>query len=212
MGEGQSTSGSDHCTGQYTLVPIVQTPKIDPGDTIKIDIYLLGAGEIDDNRLDVVYEFDNLINPKDRGEAESAVAIDIDGNIKTGEDPIQDDLIKTNYELPTTGRRFSFSERLINNNPNSETDFPPSKLGQSHDGNAPLRLNIQTDGNADPGDYALPLIFTYKAGDEIRQTQHHANIYVKSWVERHKIESTIAVIISGIVAVFTFISSFGPCG
>lgn len=197
-------------TGKYSLISIVQTPRIDPGDTIEVDLYVLGGGHIGDNRLDIIYGFQHLINADGQGQAESAVGIDLDGNIRTGQETIDDELIKTRYELPATGRQFSFASELINTHGHeSETDFPPSELGRSHDGNPPLRLEIKTGAEASPGNYELPLVFTYGSGEIIKQDRTHVGVHVNSWVERHRYASTIAIIASAVIALLSLIATSG---
>jgi len=36
---------------KYDLVPIIQNPIIDPGDTVKISLYITGWGDVDSQKF-----------------------------------------------------------------------------------------------------------------------------------------------------------------
>ena len=44
----------------YNIVPVLQTPDINPGDTVRIEIFISGAGEIGRRCLHILHPYRNL--------------------------------------------------------------------------------------------------------------------------------------------------------
>jgi hypothetical protein len=59
--------GSDHGQPSYRLIPTVQTPTIDPGETIEISIFAVGYGEVEKADLYVSFDHPNLIDYENIG-------------------------------------------------------------------------------------------------------------------------------------------------
>ena len=45
----------------YKLVPRINTPSINPGDTIDFDVFISGYGKIPKNRFNIFYSSKNLV-------------------------------------------------------------------------------------------------------------------------------------------------------
>jgi hypothetical protein len=58
---------SEHGQPSYRLIPTVQTPTIDPGETIEISIFAVGHGEVEKADLHVSFDHPNLIDYRNFG-------------------------------------------------------------------------------------------------------------------------------------------------
>jgi len=164
------------------------------------------------HQLDIIYNFPELVDITSPGSIIAAIGIDADGRIRTGEDAIEYEPLKTEYKLSSddleNGRRFSFPQGIIDaKEQGSSTGFPISKLGQSKDGYPPLQLKLRTASDASSGNYEFPIVFTYETNGEIKQNNRQIQVHVNSRVEQLQPWATRAVILSAFIALASLVVS-----
>lgn len=97
----------------------------------------------------------------------------------------------------------------------TETDdvpeVPDDLLGVQH---APIEIRIKTSEDCPPGDYDIPLTFTYTDVTEVRQSTVTPTVHVMSWYERNRAEIAVAGVFVGLLglisleALFNVVSNF----
>lgn len=203
---------SDDCI--LSIVVINHTPVVDPEETIKLSIYLLGHGVPEKNKLDLVYN-PSIINDSNPGEIRTYV--------KKGENIKQDQLSdgtilppgtvfpvgeeeKVNIDIPGTyvglqeGMFFPLSKAQSGRN------FPPIVSQSNHISHAPIEVEINLS-NCDSGDYQIPLVLTYGSDEEISQSREEATIHVTSKIERNRWEiAIISLLIAVVGLIVTFLA------
>lgn len=212
MGDASEKQGGDP-TGTYSLIPLVERQSVNPGEDIRIDVYIIGAGKIGDNQLDVIHEHPDLITD-DYGSIDVRVATKPTNEIVAGDEA--EAQYKTSYDLNETGGKFSFSPRYFREAKESfekaggvggeqPLAFPISYLDDRHDGKAPIHYELCTADDASSGDYRLMLLFTYKSDGIIHQDRQPVSIHVKSRRERWEPIPMYAIIGGAIVGFLTLI-------
>lgn len=194
------------------MVPLIEDTNISPGEDIEISAYIIGAGNIGKNQLDVIHEHPKLITD-DFGSITVRIATTPEGDIVTGKEA--EERFQTSFDLNKTGGKFSFAPRYFRETNRSaasaETDdgqplsFPISYLDDSHDGGAPIEYQLHTADDTPPGDYGLILLFTYESNGKIYQDRNEIPIHVKTLQEQWEPIPTYALIGGAIVAFFTLL-------
>lgn len=204
-------------SASYQVIPIVRRSKIEPGETVEIEIFITGSGDVESAKLQALHTQEDLIDEDEPGEMVYSV------DFKRGDDGcpelvMGEDALKSR-DIDNWGT-MAFVTEAIFYTP-SETDssdsvdmngddfeFQPIVGEAAHGGNPPLLLRLKTKGDARPGDYQIPFILTYGEEDAPLQSKATVDIHVQSWVERHRkvleilaIAGTMAIVITSIVSI-----------
>lgn len=194
---------------EYTTIAVNHTPEIDPGDTIRFDLYWSGSGIPDKNRLYLNYN-PALISDSDPGEIRMYVRMAT--NEKTGENhPVSGEEHKQLQKIDVPGTHIGLTETVFY--PDSSEDppewFVPSRISErGHDHHAPVEVRINTEGTP-PGDYTIPIILNYVTEGTLKQDRRNVDIHVTSWPERHRRALEIMGIIGAIATIGILIASMG---
>lgn len=201
--------GQAAAPGSYSLVPIQETSTIDPGDPIKISLYITGTGTITQNQLFVGHEHPDLVGAN-KGRLETCLVVD-DG-VVTGDNaedhgaPIVKDLSEAGGHVSLQTELF---EQMAPGEFDSNTDVPHFSVpytGTRHNGIPPLRYVLETDEDATPGEYDLPIVFLYELdGDEQFRERETVSVHVNTTRERIEPVPTAAVVIGGITSVLSLV-------
>lgn len=194
--------------GGYTIVPVLRTPSVSPSETVKIDIYIVGSGDIEDNRLDIAHVNPRVIS-EDFGTIKMALLKDPEGGIKTGKETNCYDSQRTNFNLNDTGGKFSFPQEYFSRSLDDEhptLHFDTTLLETKHDEMPPIQYQLETASWATPGDYSLMMVFTYDDGSgNIFRDIKDVTFHVDSFRERWKPYPTVAGILAAFFALISLI-------
>jgi len=204
----------------YTIIPIVRTPNINPGDTFEVDLYFSGAGYPNENKLAVYHSHPNLVNSENPGTFTTTIKWK-DGEIITGEDVLSDPSLTTQRDLDEYGflakvsnAHFIPDTEINLNDPDSNWPYPPKSSELGNDGIAPMEYRLNTAEDAAPGDYEISFVFTYgeeAVGDELRINQDRQNVSVHIKNKREQLEPipSIAAIAAALIALLSLIYTTG---
>lgn len=204
----------------FELVPILSTPTINPGETIKINYYFSGIGvpighPIDHGKL---YANFSGIKSNDNVKIERGVQgfVSDDGSkykVETGERAHQVKELPEHISNVTHGLDKSF---FLSHKPDepelSEGEIPPIHGEFDFGDHPPLIIKVPTSKDQDPGDYEIKNVFTYSQNNQIKASRENLTVHVNTWIERRAKMLKIATIIIAVIGVLLAILSFGVDG
>lgn len=198
-------------SARYTLVPFVHNPRIDPGEEILIDVFIIGDGDVPRSQLFIAHSYPILVSDN-IGRVKRSMTID-EGDIISGDaiDDVIEDCEEVSGDLTSTGGHYSFDERYLtelnyDEDEISKLGFPPSFLETRHDGRPPLRYRLPTDKGGTPGNYTVTIVFTYECEQgTIQQDRQDISIHVNNKREQWEPVPTIAGVFAAIIALFSLI-------
>jgi len=218
--------------GTYSLVPRIRNPSISPGDSIEIEAYITGFGDVPtDIKLYASYPSSILkvdkegyvgfaqtciIVGKDRDKNISSIAIGEKQRLKdinTGE------IITAVQKFPQnkTGSTFSLNEgiflkhQILSQLRGEEINEADKRiLGESSwDEYPPIFFKLNTSNNAPPGNHDIVLTIFYRDEDIIKIDQKYVVIHIKNWIQRNqKIINVIVVTLGSIALVSEIIQTY----
>lgn len=207
---------------KYTLIPIVRTPNVDPGDTFEVDLFVSGAGYPAENKLTTYHSHPNLVNQSNPGNLAVNIGWSNQGLV-AGESAQSSEVHISERKLSPTGFIMELSNanfceyKLLDNyseNNSPDWSYPPKLSEHSHDDLAPLQYRLNIDENADPGDYEISFIFTYgeeSTGDDlqINQDRQDVSVHVNTRTEQLEPIPSIAVISGAVIALLSLLYTTG---
>ncbi|WP_147435737.1 hypothetical protein, partial [Halobellus sp. Atlit-38R] len=168
----------------FTIIPIVENPVVNKGETVRIQLFVSGSGSHSKHKLYINYSYENLL---DTSEPKN-------GSIGFFKMPITTDsggINISSQELP----------------PNASYFYEPSRFGtatgkmtgETPDGQVPVRVSEATAGGyppmwvelnisseATPGDYGIPITFTHYDESTVAVTKETPTFHVNTWAEKHR--------------------------
>jgi hypothetical protein len=179
---------------KYSIIPIILESTLNPGDTLKIRVFVTGYGEIKHNKL-FINHHPTLISKENPGKMRTCIKLGTNEEGKqfalTGKKYIQF------WDLEKEGAIVGhFVKGYFLPLPNTITDYGlPQIHGETiPQGLYPLEIDLNISKECPPGDYLLNFDFTYEDDEDIYQDKNVAKVHVKSWLERHKVCITIVTI------------------
>lgn len=196
MSYGEESTPSPF-NSKYELIPVLETPEVSPGDTVKVAFYFTGYGVPDRAKL-----FVNL-SSLDIGEEDlrftkyvvsSFTQSGKKFNVGTGEKVSETtevnsdkvDSFATGLEagvfLPTPEHKEGLGRY----------DYPPI-FGELTQGGAPMEMEFEISEDIEPGDYELRFALT--TGNNLEDQEKHevtsisketVNLHVKNWYEQNR--------------------------
>lgn len=222
--------------GTYYLTPRIRNPTINPDDSIEIDVYITGFGNVPvDIKLNTSYPASILKVDKEGhvGYAQTCIIIgkDRDNNIvkiATGNNELKDS--ETGETMPAiqkfpqspTGSTFTLNEgfflssQTVSQLQGRKSDVLDKRiLGESSwDGHPPIYIKLNTSPDAPPGNHKIVLSLYYSDGATSNIDEKDVVVHVKNVIERYqKWLEYIAVgaVISGLIqTIFTVLQYFKP--
>ncbi|WP_140408878.1 hypothetical protein [Natronolimnobius baerhuensis] len=176
--------------------------RIAPGERIELGVFVASEA-IEHTDLDVFSDHDDIIDLEDPGtvrrrSSEQPAGGDSDGEAHAGE----------RLESQVTGTETDTDTRAAIHTAVGETDheLTHKPLGGTGAGGPGYILEINTRSTAPPGAYSLPIVFTYRSSDGIKQVKEQRTVHVKTrrqqwepWVTRVII---VLVSLAGLGTVF----------
>jgi len=222
--------------GKYYLSSWIRNPSINPGESIEIEVFITGVGNIPtDIKLNISNTASILKVDKEGyvGYAQTCIIIGKDRNnnivsIATGNNKLEDsstgEIISAVQKFPQTktGSTFSLNEgfflnsQFISKLQKKKIDIGDNRiLGESSwDGHPPIFIKLNTSTDAPPGNHNVKLTLFYSDGNIIKDDQKDVVIHIKNWIEQYEkylkwFAITIAIV--GIIqTIFTILQYFKP--
>ncbi|EMA41135.1 hypothetical protein [Halobiforma nitratireducens] len=165
--------------------------RIDPGDRIELGVFATGIDRVEENELSVFHGHEEVIDleepglvrrnatPADSGD-EAATTADrggMDSSRLTGE--VADRSADGDYVHPVV---FPDDDERIG----EETDYAleGTTLDGNTDENPAYIFELNTQDGAPPGEYSLPIVFTYRSPDGVKQVKNAPSVRINDWRER----------------------------
>lgn len=194
----------------YELISIAERSHVNPGEVAQIKLYITGYGDVNRNKLHVLYSVPDFLSSSDPGSIYLPIAgLCDDSDEMVG---IASGKIVGEKELGDTGTMIHLPSSYFYEPSRKRKDeaLPDIAAEGSHEGMAPIEIRINSDENTPPGDYEFTLTFSYEDGQgEIQQSQQTTTIHVNNWVEKNQTELRIvalALTLTGVaISAFVFI-------
>lgn len=193
---------------EYSLTPIIRRSRIDPGDVVEIELYIVGHGSVDTGKLQVFHLQNDLIDPDAPGEFVRWV--DSKSSISGNQILIRGEDAREEFSIDNWNTVILLQDWFFENIPNdSENDSEPQadlgiKLSEGiHENHPPLLLRLRVSLDAKPGNYELPMVFTYISEDDVKQDSETISIHVNSWVDRYRTELEIIGVVGVVATILT---------
>jgi len=184
----------------YELISIAQKSHIDPGDVAQIKLYITGYGSIKRNKLHVLYSVPEFLSTSDPGRIHLPIAGWYDNSDEMV--AITSGQVIGKKELGETGTMIHLPPSYFFEPPRQRRGeaLPDIAAEGSHEGMAPIDVQINSDENTPPGDYGFTFTFSYEDDDgEVKQSQQTTTIHVNSWVERNRATLRVIALLSAIL-------------
>lgn len=195
-------------SANYTIIPVNNTPEINPGNTIAIDLYLSGGGVPDESVMYINYN-KSLVDIDSPGKISAFVGQGLDQETEelipiSGDEYEQSQPIKlpaTLVELPKT---------MYYPEPPEEPGVITAPLASEsdHETHSPLEIQINT-AKCPPGDYYITIVLNYISGEEVLQDRQESKVHIRTWRERNRNKIEIAGIIGVIASIGLLLLSSG---
>lgn len=194
--------------GTYTITTVCERSEVRPGDSVTIEVFLIGQGDLGRHRLDIIPGHTDLTGEQ-VGTVRQSVAYE-DGQTVTGDQALSLGL-EHGYTLSDSGRYFSFhSEILTPSDPDGEENtLALTPFEKYHDGHAPIEITLETREDARAGDYTITLMFSYETDGEIKQTTTPVDIHVMSRAERYQPYTNYAIIATAALGLLSLLTRPG---
>ncbi|WP_155119928.1 hypothetical protein [Haloarcula rubripromontorii] len=211
----------------YTLIPVLQTPSVDPGGTAVIDLYISGTGEVENSKLVMIWGNRELsaehpgslkigydVSETEDGGAE--VNFVEEGELPDGNEHDIDEIgavVKLpSWMFTTVPQNFTESHDVFDNNIMSEGpesyEQVLTEVGAHY---PPFRLEMNISGDAKPGDYTITSVLAYNSGvmNQPYYDRRESELHVNNRRERWEPVPTLIAIGGGTAAVLSLISQTG---
>jgi len=191
----------------FTVLMILLTPTINPGDSIEIEIFITGYGKIEREKFFLQYSSE-IYDKNNPGYMEISIGIaTLENGTKrliTGEPFLSEDV--AHKMLAERGLIGSLPETWFWDYPDDtrsmgEFGFPSIISEYTWDSHAPMYIKIPTDPKLKAGDYEISFIFTYSDGIDLGADKEKVIVHVNSWVERYSFYIAITAILVAILAI-----------
>ncbi|WP_226022490.1 hypothetical protein [Halomicrobium salinisoli] len=125
---------------------------------------------------------------------------------------VSEDIDQTGLTIDVSDVYFADDLREYFNSPTMMDFYPQLFSEQSYDDYAPLQLKINTSEDAEPGDYTIPITFTFGADGYIYQSSEDVNLHINNHRERLEPLPTWAGISAVVVALLSLLHQAGFFG
>lgn len=197
---------------EYTVIPVVQTSHADPGETIRIFVYISGWGDVEQKKLNVIHDHPEIVLEESPGELRAAIQ---DGRDKmTGEyiEPATGENYLQTHDMDETGAYIGLGDSFFKGDSrHNYTDWiiPFLLAEEKHDNYPPVEYRLNTREDATPGDYNITFCLTYSKGEEVDQSSKEVTVHVNSWPQQHRTALAIIGALGTFVAIGGLLVSAG---
>lgn len=171
---------------EYTLIASLETPSVNPGDQIKINVFFSGYGLPKRNKLTIIHTQPKMLDDSNNRVGDIALPIfsvrqEEQSRLVTGKlaswhkDITQANLDKAGGTVNLVDDYFLTPPGIKSPN---EKSLPPISSEQVYDGHSPVEVTYDVSDNAAPGDYQIHIIFTYQSRDVTKQSSSIVEVHV----------------------------------
>lgn len=185
---------------EYSVITVLRRSQIDPGDPIELRIYLTGSGMPGRNKLHMNHDLEEVVDAENPGKLFFNLGISSDsGEVGKIDPPAEQSLDPrggTTYIPPPI---FAQGETPV------EHALQWKLLEGTREGDPFLIASLNTISDATPGDYTLPVIFTYESDGTPTQSRSESELHVNNWREQKEPWVTRGAVLAIVIALFSFI-------
>ena len=198
--------------GSYGLAIRLHNSVIDPGDTVEVEIFFSGYGQITSSKL-VFYTSPNLIDT-DSGMSYILTGLDEEEDRKAtwGHQRIPIDPTGTALDMSDSGLALRNWCKATSYFDVCQTPLPTIATEQKLRGYAPVHLFLKTKKSARPGMHSLQFLYTYYDGRQWRSYSETIQYTLRSFYQRHEMKvwllGAIAALLATVIAIHTIVSWF----
>lgn len=177
----------------YSIVARARSHRIKGGDDIAIDIHLTGIGIPDANKFIFLWSSPNVIDSSKGGDCTYCTSV-FDGKIE-GKDvtfPLAGEDFSKHLKLDATGTMLHLHKGYFLPWPmfplpkGVQPDLPIIVAERDSKSRCPISISLKTLRTADPGDYTVDLVFTYKHHNIAKQASARVDFHITSWWDRNQ--------------------------
>lgn len=184
-------------SAQFSVIPIIEDPRLDRGDELYLRIYFSGNGDIVHNKLHIQFPFDDVFK-QGGSEFVEMKAGESDISVNRGSDS------DVGYSIGLSDSHFEYDESS-----ESSSEFGRIRGERNHGQNPPLLVRLKTKDDAKSGDYTIPITFTYMdENGEIEQDYKEISFRINSWQEENSKALKIIAVVGATATVLSLIG--GP--
>lgn len=193
IGKAENDNSGFHGFPAYTISAFSTSPNVNQGDIFKINLFVSGAGDVDENKFVTTippYIVKNNI-----------VKIEHIGyNLKDRKYvlPFKTEYMQSHFGSSFTYEVFKEKEHLAN--------FGEQSITINETIYSPNTISFTVDDNAPPGDHIISMNLFYKNGTQWYSSEKKITIHIRYWHEQHLY--LFAAIIALVGAIAVAISSF----
>lgn len=206
-------------TASYNIVPVIQNPEVNRGDSINVDFYISGAGETGRKRIHILHPYPELFQ-EDVGSIYPGMVLvppeevkensNASSRIMARQDAPENHRKEGNVDF--VGSQISVPDWILEEVPGSRVreispptpgpapDTFPMKLSEGVMGEtAPFHLELNIADDADPGEYEITSIFSYESASSIKSDKDTVVFHVNDWIEERQPTLTRVVILIALI-------------
>lgn len=181
----------------YSLVPLLKRSRINKGDNINIELYIVGDGSVEKGQI-FIYHSDAILSSGASGKIQSNMApisgeeLDSPDDILCGEEAKDSDyttestFIQRYTHCPIPGEIITSSKRGSGLSNDSNLQFEIGYTEAPEEMNPPFEYTLETTSSVDAGEYKIHagLLYETPKGD-VRQDTHELTVNVRNKLEKY---------------------------
>lgn len=200
MPEAPPTILSAANQASYEIVPILDEPVVNRGETVQIDFYFTGDGLMPPSSKLYLNYGGLQLDPKDPGEITTAVDLRPAEEVPEGYDEKElddgdlalllgsDALNTTDVDPNDPGVVHRVGTLFFDNKETDRsTKFEPIHSEVAHGGFPPISVELNLDSNIPSGDYEISSVLTYGNDELVKQSKSTNTVHVNSRVEQYRL-------------------------
>jgi len=201
--------------GEYRLAVRATDAEVDPGDEIRLELYITGYGDIHGSKLAFyppAYFIDvrssRIIMDLKRVEAKGEVTILWGGREERLSEETGGTMVFPGFQMKTWERPTVFFDMPRDPARSKETkQGPPNLFTEMKHQHAPVELILKVRDKVPSGNHNIQLFFTYFNGSEWKSDSQSVDVLVRNWVRRHELSTVIVGVSAAILALLATIGS-----
>ncbi|WP_238593278.1 hypothetical protein [Natronobacterium lacisalsi] len=158
----------------------LRQPRIDPGERIEIGVFVSGIDRVEENELSVFHGHEEVIDLEDPGVVRRNATAASDA--RAGRDGPTE--ARIDAETPSQGDYVHPVVFREGSDGRSDYALEGKTLDGNADANPAYIFELNTRAGAPPGEYALPIVFTYHSEDGVKQVKNAPSVHINDWRER----------------------------
>jgi len=176
----------------YSVVARARSHRIKGGDDITIDIHLTGIGIPDANKFIFLWSSPNVIDSSKEGDCVWCTRVLEKIGDKDMAFPLAGEAYLEHLKLDATGtmlhlhKGFFLPWPMLPPPKGTQPDLPIIVAERDSQGHCPISISLKTLKTAEPGDYTVDLVFTYKHQNIVKQASDKVDFHITSWWDRNQ--------------------------